>query len=161
MKRIYRSKTANMAEASTQKVKNEKPKVKEETNFRQRQKTNYVPVENYRTHHCLNAYKRQRPSTDHLKKGSPSAKNTNSGFKGVNDDLINISLVSDADYTNRQIVRRKSNIKGSNFEVIEASLLTVNTLQKTKILILLTMDSTSQEPKFNTYRLIIGPSEIK
>ena len=85
----------------------------------------------------------------------------NSAFKNCNDDLLNISMVSEADFTNRQIVRRKSNIIGSNIEVIEASLLAVNAGPRTKILIMLTMDCTSHEPRFSSYRLIIGPTEIR
>lgn len=78
-----------------------------------------------------------------------------------NDDLLNISLVSDADYTNRQIVRRKSNINGTAIEVIEASLLSIKPNKSTKTLILFTMDCTTKNAKTNCHRLILGPSNIK
>lgn len=70
-------------------------------------------------------------------------------------------MVSEADFTNRQIVRRKSNINGSLIEVIEASLLSMSSLSRNTTLIMFTMDRTPASSKFSNFRLIIGPKEIK
>lgn len=69
-----------------------------------------------------------------------------------------ISLISDADIINRQIVRRKSNIEKSLIEVIEASLLSIKFKKSAATLLMFTMDQTTQSTKFKTYRLFIGPS---
>ena len=166
MKRIYQSKPINPKDLSNSNSNNKSfsnvaGEIKRPTSTRHNIKytSTYNTNNNNKTpksHHISSRKQGERK----LKTPTSSSKNISRNNFNSYYDLFNISLVCDDDFTNRQIVRRKSVLDGLNVDFIQGSFLTVKS-NKIHFLILVTLDRITENMKSTQKRMIIGPSEIK